>query len=367
MKRPGLVSLLLFLAASPMTMTAQPTPTPARLAAAPAVPPLTIPKSPAAWEKQRAEIRRTLWTLLGRLPPRPRTPAVAVISREDRGDFTVERFTFDNGAGATVPGVLLLPKGIAGRIPAILYCHWHGGEYTKGKVELFERNHTPEEPGPALVRRGFAVLAIDAYCFGERNGAGPGSDEKNGAGELTASKFNLWYGRTLWGMIVRDDLMALDYLASRPEVDASRIGVTGISMGATRTWWLMALDDRPRTGVAVACLTRYQNLIQHEGLKGHGIYYYVPGLLEHFDTEAVVACVAPRPLLCMTGDQDSGSPVDGVRTIERLVRPAWQLQGVEANFRSEVYEGIGHEYTPAMWKTTLGWLDEQLKPVRPSR
>jgi len=64
-------------------------------------------------------------------------------------------------------------------------------------------------------------------------------------------------------MMLRDDLMALDYLASRPEVDTQRIGVTGMSMGATRSWWLMALDERIKTGVAIACLTRYQDLILH--------------------------------------------------------------------------------------------------------
>ena len=163
--------------------------------------------------------------------------------------------------------------------------------------------------GPALARRGYAVLAIDAYCFGERNGQGPGGPgETGGDGEMTASKFGLWTGRSLWGMIVRDDLMALDYLCSRPEIDSRRIGVTGISMGATRTWWIMALDERPQVGVAVACLTRYRHLIGHEGLKYHGIYYYVPGVLRHFDTETIVALAAPRPLLFMTGDQDLGSP-----------------------------------------------------------
>src|SRR5262249_31347558 len=154
------------------------------------------------------------------------------------------------------------------------------------------------------------------YCFGERNGAGPGGPaERDGPGELTASKFNLWFGRSLWGMILRDDRLALDYLVSRPEIDSAKIGVTGISMGATRTWWLMALDERLKAGVAIACLTRYQDLIAHQGLKHHGIYYFVPGLLNSFDTEAVVALAAPRPLLFQTGDRDDGSPIDGVRAI----------------------------------------------------
>lgn len=346
--------------------TAAQSPAPAAerwLAAAPAVPEFTVPESREAWDTQRLRVRERLEQLVGRLPPRPPVSVVQSLGREDRGDFELESFRFDNGAGASVPGVLLLPKHRRDRVPAILYCHWHGGEYDKGKVELFETEHTPEAPGPVLARRGYAVLAIDAYCFGERNGAGPGGPaEKGGAGELTASKFNLWVGRTLWGMILRDDLIALDYLASRPEVDPTRIGVTGISMGATRSWWLMALDERIKAGVAVACLTRYQNLIRQEGLKYHGIYYYVPNLLNHFDTEAVVALVAPRPLLLMNGDRDDGSPVDGIRLIEQKARPAWQRYGAENSFRSEVYAGVGHVYLPAMWRNTLAWFEQHLRP-----
>lgn len=332
------------------------------LASAAPVPECKIPPAKAAWEKQRQQVRAQIVALLGKLPPGPKLPKVETLSREDRGDYTLEKFQFDNGAGATVPGYLLLPKGVSGKAPAILYCHWHGGEYDIGKEELFQAKHTPEAPGPALAKRGFVVLAIDAYCFGERNGQGPGGvAEKGGAGEMTASKFNLWVGRTLWGMILRDDLMALDYLASRPEVDARRIGVTGMSMGATRSWWLMALDERIQTGVAVACLTRYQNLIAHEALKAHGIYYFVPNLLSHFDTEAVVALLAPRPVLLMNGDQDTGSPVDGIRAIESTVSRAYALYRKTGEFQSVVYPGLGHVYTPEMWAKTLSWMDARLK------
>ncbi len=323
--------------------------------------PFAVPKKKAAWQMERTKIRAQLWQLLGDLPPRPKVPKVEIISRGDRGDFSVEKFQFDNGAGAMVPGYLLLPKKVQGKGPAVLYCHWHGGEYAIGKEELFQARHTPEEPGPALARRGFVVLGVDAYCFGERNGHGPGGPkEKGGDAEMSASKFNLWVGRTLWGMILRDDLMALDYLMSRPEVDPNRVAVTGISMGATRSWWLMALDERLKTGVAVACLTRYQNLIEHESLKAHGIYYFVPGFLKHFDTEAVIALIAPRPVLFMTGDQDGGSPPDGIRQIEAAARPAWKLSGKEADLQSIIYPGLGHVYTPEMWSNTLAWLQKRL-------
>ena len=118
----------------------------------------------------------------------------------------------------------------------------------------------------------------------------------------------------------------------------------------------MALDERLKTGVAVACLTRYQNLIQHQELKAHGIYYFVPDLLNHFDTEAIVALIAPRSVLFQTGDQDAGSPIDGVRAIESAVRPVYRLYGHEANFQSIIYPGLGHVYTQEMWNATLEWL-----------
>jgi dienelactone hydrolase len=324
-------------------------------------PPFTVPGSRSAWEARRQQVRGQLWELLGKLPPRPALPKVRTLSREERTDCTVEGFHFDNAAGATVPGYLLLPKNRPRRAAAILYCHWHGAEYDIGKEELFQAKHTPEPPGPALARQGFVVLGIDVYCFGERNGRGPGGPmEKGREGEMTASKFNLWVGRTLWGMMLRDDLMALDYLASRPEVDSARIGVMGMSMGATRSWWLMALDDRLQTSVAIACLTRYENLIRHQMLAAHGIYYFVPGFLNRFDTEAVVALIAPRPALFLNGGADAGSPEDGIRAIESAVRPAYRLYGREDAFQSVIYPGQGHVYTPEMWAKTLQWLHERL-------
>lgn len=333
------------------------------LRAAGGVPAFRVGPTPDALPAQRAEVRSILLRALGDLPPRPGPGAVQVVARIDRGEWIEERIEIDNGCGSRVPGVFLVPKNVPGKLPAILYCHWHGGEYDGGKVELFQRKHTPVEPGPELVRRGYAVLAIDAPCFGERHGKGP-DGERGAAGEMSASKLELWLGRSLWGMLLRDDLIALDYLCSRPEIDRDRIGATGISMGATRTWWLMALDERIRSGVAVACLTRYQDLIAAGGLKYHGIYYYVPGLLRHFDTEAVVACVAPRALLCLNGDQDAGSPPSGIRTIEEIVRPAWALSGRPEAFRSILYPGVGHTYTPEMWAEMLAWFGRTLGPDR---
>jgi dienelactone hydrolase len=161
--------------------------------------------------------------------------------------------------------------------------------------------------------------------------------------------------------MLRDDLMALDYLCSRPEVDADCIGVTGMSMGSTRAWWLMALDERLKAAVCVACMTRYQDLIRAESLKQHGIYYFVPGMLQHFDSEAVMALAAPRALLFLMGDQDAGSPMEGVKALEEKVAPFYRLGNAETNFEIAIYPGVGHVYLPDMWQRTVQWLDAHLK------
>jgi dienelactone hydrolase len=358
---PSALACALFLIANRVVSETS-TPDPARwLGVSPPPPPLTAPSTPQIWMSERQRIRIELEKLLGDLPPRPAVPRVQVISRENHGTYEVERFHFDNGLGETVPGVFILPTHRSGRLPALLYCHWHGGEYQGGKSEVFENRHTPEVPAAALAARGYAVLAIDAPCFGERNGRGP-DGTRDAAGEQSASKYHLWYGRSLWGALLRDDRMALDYLLSRPEIDPARIGVTGISMGATRSWWLMALDERIKAGVAVACLTRYQDLIAEGGLRHHGIYYFVPGMLRQFDTESVIALAAPRPLLCLTGGKDGGSPVSGIRRIEEAVRPIWRLTGRDGGFESVIYPELGHVYTPEMWLRMLAWFDSELHP-----
>ena len=326
------------------------------------VPELIVPHDVAQWQTQRSTIRETLIKVMGDLPPRPKVTAVRTLSIENKGVYVLEKFEFDNGAGAIVPGYLLIPNDGKSKHPAIYYCHWHGGNYDLGKQEIFTTHHTPQVPAEVLTSLGYAVIAIDTYCFGERSGKGPdGPEEKGSAEELTTSKYELWMGRSLWGMMVRDDLMALEYLFSRPEIDTMKVAVTGISMGATRSWWLMALDDRIKTGVAVGCLTRYQELISEQKLKYHGIYYYVPGLLKHFDTEAIISLIAPRPVLFMTGDEDPGSPVAGIHKIEVAVQSVYKLHGAEYNFQSIVYSHTGHVYTPDMWNKMITWMNTKLK------
>jgi dienelactone hydrolase len=301
--------------------------------------------------------------LLGDLPELF-APEVAIYQRQSKDGYKLERFTFDNGIGDTVYGYVLIPSGREKRKPAILYHHYHGNKYKSGKEEVLTRAFPRLDfaTGEALVREGYLVLCIDAYAFGERRFQGPAGEKEEGRRtETSLFKMFLWQGRTLWGMMVRDDLLALNYLLSRPEVDAKRVAAMGMSMGSTRTWWAAALDERIKVAVSVACLTRYQNLIAQGQVKEHGIYYYVPNVLkEKIDAESIIGLIAPRPHLTLTGDKDGGSPADGVQIINAYQEYLYKLYRKPENFRGVIYKGLGHQYTPIMWQETLNWLRKNL-------
>ncbi len=321
------------------------------------------PTSATQWEKRKVELRKRIWELLGDLPPRF-TPEIALSDRQERDEYALEKFSFDNGVGDTVYGYTLVPSGQVGPGPAVLYHHWHAEQYECGKEETVTKTFPDLDfaTGEQLARRGYLVQCIDAYCFGERRFQGPAGEKEQGAAvEASLFKTFLWEGRTLWGMMVRDDMLALNVLASRPDVDARRIAAMGVSMGSTRTWWLAALDERIKVAVCVACLTRYQSLIARGSVNAHGIYYYVPNLLkDRIDAESVIGLIAPRPLLTLTGNQDEGSPADGVQLINAFQEHLYACYGQPENFRGLLYPGIGHAYTPQMWQETLRWLAKHL-------
>jgi dienelactone hydrolase/lysophospholipase L1-like esterase len=319
------------------------------------------PTDSTAWKAERPAVLRTVRESLGDLPPRPAPPRAWIISREIRAGYTLERVSIDNGADGAVTSLLLVPAGRKLPVPAILWLH--SSTPDKTQIIIPGTNGGALSLGEAFVRAGYAVLAPDAYWHGDRAGTGPSGTAESGRSEQEdLFKLNMWLGRTLWGMFVRDDQVALDYLCSRPEIDATRIGATGMSMGSTRAWWLAAVDERVAAVVAVACLTRYQNLIAHGDLRQHGVYYFVNGLLRKFDSEGVLALIAPRPFLALTGELDAGSPADGVRELERAVGDTYAALGARDQFRSILYPEVGHAYTPQMRAEMLAWFARWLRP-----
>jgi dienelactone hydrolase len=318
------------------------------------------PANADAWKAQRPDVLRKVVDSLGDLPPRPSPQKARVVSRELRSGYTLQRVAIDNGVDNEISALLLIPEKLEKPAPAILWLH----SSTPDKNQVITPNTNGGETplGEAWARAGYVVFAPDAYWHGDRAGAGPaGAAETRGDEHNSLFKLNLWLGRTLWGMFVRDDQIALDYLCSRPEVDKARIGATGMSMGSTRAWWLAVVDERVTATVGVACLTRYQNLIAHGQLRQHGVYYFAYGLLKHFDSEGVVALIAPRAALFLTGELDAGSPADGIKVIEQQVSKVYAALGASEKFRSVLYPEVGHTVTPEMRREMTAWFDRWLK------
>jgi dienelactone hydrolase len=314
----------------------------------------TSQELPESYRLRQQDRRRELWGLLGDLPWTHRPGPAKLVSKEEHVSYTLERLLLDLNGIEPVPAILLIPKKREPRAPGLLYIHWHSGMYDLGKEQLL--NGVPAQPAYASVcaEKGLVTLAIDSWCFGERK------HEKEGSvGEQDAFKLMLWRGRVLYGMMMFDEYRAMDYLASRPEVDTSRLGAFGMSMGATKAWWLSALDPRVKVCMDVCCLTDYEELIRTHGLKEHGIYYYVPALLKHFQTADINELIVPRLHLSVNGRKDPLTPPAGVEKIRGRMAPLYRKYGKEEDCHIELFD-CAHVELPEMRKLILQWMDQKL-------
>jgi len=303
--------------------------------------------SPASTDERRSE----LYALLGRFPDRSRHVAAEKQGETERDGYVLETWVLDLNGIEPVPAYVARPKRLDGRAPAVLFNHSHGGGYTIGKKEFVEgRSYLQPEPyAKTLTDRGYVALCIDHWVFGERSHSS----------EEDTFKAMLWEGRVLWGMMVYDSLRALDVLAARPDVDASRIATLGMSMGSTMAWYLAALDPRVKVTVDINCLTDFQALLAHKGLKLHGLYYYVPSLLLHFTTAQINALIAPRAHLALAGLRDDLTPLDGLDRVERELNTVYAAAGVPERWKLLRYD-VAHQETPEGRREVLAFLERWL-------
>jgi len=290
--------------------------------------------------------KQELYGLLGDLPDRQRPISAQVLSVSKQETYTLEQLTLDLNGLETVPAYFIRPL-TAGPYPCVLYNHAHGGDYKLGKDELIRGRAILQQPpyAEALATNGMAALCIDTWLFGERSGRT----------ESEVFKQMLWHGQVLWGMMVYDSLRAVDYLCTREDIDSTRIGTLGLSMGSTMAWWLAALDVRIKVCVDLCCLTDFEALIEAQGLDGHGIYYYVPSLLKHFTTAQINALIAPRPHLSLAGNHDPLTPLAGLERIDRELKKVYEELG-HANAWELQRFNVGHIETIEMREAALTFL-----------
>lgn len=302
------------------------------------------------FEIHQRERRKELWSLLGDLPWEHRPAAPKLVRVEQGPGYRLEHLELDLNGVEPVPAVLLVPDRREERAPGLLFIHWHGGWYEQGKSQLVEGGAPQAAYAGELAARGIVTLAIDSWCFGERRHTSDGE-----TGEFDTFKLMLWRGEVLWGRMLFDELRALDYLASRPEVDAGRLGAFGMSMGATKAWWLAALDERVKLCIDLCCLTDFDELIRIDNLKGHGLYYFVPGLLKHFRSEEINELIVPRRRLSLNGRLDLLTPPAGVERIREHLSALYARHGESGDCRIELFD-CAHEETAEMRGLVLEWL-----------
>jgi pimeloyl-ACP methyl ester carboxylesterase len=295
--------------------------------------------------------RRELYGLLGDLPERRRRIGCRTVSTAERDGYVLESLRLDLNGIEEVPAYFARPAGASGRRPTVLFNHSHGGAYERGKEEMVSSCSYLQLPSyaSALTSRGMNALCIDHWAFGERRGRR----------ESEIFKDMLWHGQVMWGMMVFDSIRALDYLCTRPDVDPERIATLGISMGSTMAWWLAALDERVKVCIDLCCMTDFETLIETRGLDGHGIYYYVPGLLKHFTTAQINELILPRAHLCLAGNYDGLTPPAGLDRIDRYMRAAARRTKCPDAWQMVRYDQ-GHFENPDMRRRVLEFLDEML-------
>src|SRR5215467_9145163 len=153
--------------------------------------------------------RKELWNLLGDLPWRHNPEPAKLIAKEEHEGYTLERLVLDLNGVEPVPALMLIPDKRPSPAPGLLYIHWHGGMYDLGKEQLLRGVEVQPPYAPMCVQKGIVTLAIDSWCFGERKHETDGKK-----GEEDAFKLMLWKGQVLYGMMMFDEVRALDYLSS---------------------------------------------------------------------------------------------------------------------------------------------------------
>jgi dienelactone hydrolase len=321
--------------------------------------------------------------------PQKIDPRPEVLERVDRGDHVREKVLFSTSPHFRVPAYVLLPKKRQGPAPAVVDLHSHGGMFLFGKEKVVDlgnnhpamvayqgQNYDGRPTATALVRRGYVVITIDAFFFGERrlqldadlkygwdrSKYGPDDvkhlNQQCRSREATLVKGLVLAGATWPGIVHWDDLRTVDYLVTRPEVDPRRVGCVGISMGGYRALYLSALDDRIAAGCVVGFMSTVRPMIRAH-LDTHSWVHFLPALHPYLDLPDVASLTAPRALLVQQCAQDRLFPPAGMKESVEKIAAVYGKAGVQKKFAGRFYD-VPHRFTRPMQEDAFAWLDEHL-------
>ncbi|MEO1996485.1 MAG: dienelactone hydrolase family protein [Planctomycetaceae bacterium] len=273
--------------------------------------------------------------------------------------FRIESLSYDAEPGDPVPALLLIPDAVSADkpAPAVAVWHQHNGQYDLGKSEPAGlAGNAMHHTGAALAREGFVVLCPDALCFEERQD--PAAKLSGGRYERFEFLRYVVDGKSMAWKNILDMKRACDFLVSRAEVLASRLGCYGHSMGSSHTWLVGPWEPRLKCLVGNCCLPTYRGIHRERLL--HCFPNFVPGLGAYGDTPDIAALIAPRPLLLNFGERDRGSPIDEVRSAIKTISSAYASMHAETMFEAAIEAGAGHVLSDTMWARTRDWFQRHL-------
>ena len=302
------------------------------------------PKSLEEWKRERAQIRAGLARSWGSFPETPCALDAKKLGEIDRDGFRIEKIVFQTLPDVWMTANAYIPDG-DGKFPAVLcvHGHWSGAK----------QDPVVQARCVGLAKLGFLVLVVDAFGAGERGIRTPLGEYH---GELTAATL-IPTGKILAGLQVYENSRAVDYLSTRPEVDTSRIGITGASGGGNQTMYAGAWDERFRCVVPTCSVGNYQAYLGVACC----LCETVPGALTYTEEQGVLGLVAPRGLMVINATRDGiqFSHTEARKSIAGA-KKVFQLFDAEASIRHTVIES-GHHYNQPMRQAMYGWMTKHLK------
>lgn len=293
-----------------------------------------------------------------RVAPGPE-PQHRVEWSRSHGDLVLSRVVYPGAEGDDIPALLMRPRELDGPAPGVVVFHQHNSQWHLGKSEVAGLVGDPLQAfGPTLATAGAVVLAPDSICFEDRRrdatGTTPRDDDRDQHdNELT---YRLIAGDTLARKVLQDAVTAVSVLAGTPEVDSSRIGALGHSYGGNTVLFHAAIDERISFACASGAAGTYRaKLAANTGLERALV---VPGISRHFDIDALVTCITPRPLLLVAGEDDRYAA--DAEAIAATVSRAYEAAGAETAFHCSIRPG-GHALTPERHELICAWVISQLE------
>lgn len=298
-------------------------------------------KGKAAWEAWSKKAYAKLMELLGDFPKPAPLKAEVVGSVVEHGVLK-ERVVFDSEKHMSVPCIVCRPVDMkANRKNAAIICsHGHGG-YGKGPVAgidgiadlKFATTSANYNYGEQMAQQGFLTICPDLRIFGERKDTPdlyPGRDACN-IHFLRAAIMGVF---TLT-LNIFDMMRCVDYLATRKEVDAERIGMMGLSLGGTMTTFTGAVDKRIRALDIICYVNSFRDFaVRDANFCGSQV---VPHLFSWFDTHDVAGLIAPRPLLVEMGMWDTCFPLDDTKKSVEPLKKIYAAAGASENLEFDLH------------------------------